>query len=714
MIPPFYRDYDKLSKLVALITTLLFSEKLLAIEWASGNLTINTHQDQTIITGGIVGTSLGTLTVNAPIIPLAPDTANNPGDGVLNDRTHRIDSIINNSTITGKDLDFTGRFGIGIWNRVGSIDLIENNGTISSDPDSLFTSAAIYNDNGGLSNWGLISSIINQGTISGALGIDTTAVVSQHSATVVNTGSITNFYNFGSIENTENGIAIANYNHYSPDYEYAKGTISNFYNAGNISGGAVGLHNAGVIDSLVNVGTIIGAGDVGIDNARYGSINTLSNAQSSLTYRGTLPTNYNAIINSPTNYGSLAVSSGTGITHFGIESGSTVAIGTTTYAAVLSGLTLSNLAGTTGTFGGGGLTQSNWTLKNVGGGSVWDLATEDTVKTNATVLNSNAGTKLAKAISNSYAKLGPQTTSEVPITTVTTTPTIDPPTVPTTTSVFTSTTVTKPPHPNVPTSTTTTTYTVTKTPVETITSVPIVTTTTTTTTVPAPLLTSVTTNTVATTVKPVNPAQPTVTTVVTTKETKETPVVVALANGKDLKTAVQVLTTDQVQQLSSVHAEGYGSNMTIGLQQMAHINNSVMDRIHSPMSNEKGGASTAYQTDEGRYIWIDGAGSTGKVDSYGGLSGFDFNVYNLLVGADIFRNSSGALGVFAGGGATSMTESAQVSQSFNTTNGFAGLYGGKYLPWNLKLSGSLGYVYGANKAIRDNINVGDFTGGGGE
>ena len=183
-----------------------------------------------------------------------------------------------------------------------------------------------------------------------------------------------------------------------------------------------------------------------------------------------------------------------------------------------------------------------------------------------------------------------------------------------------------------------------------------------------------------------------------------------LANGTTLAAAAQSLTAAQADQLSNVHAEGYSSNMTIGLEQMAHITNTVMDRIHNPISKGTG-TSTAYEMDQGKYIWVDAAAVKGTVNSYDGLGGFGYNLYDAVIGGDIMRDSTGGLGLYAGAGYTTMTEPAQVSQNFNTTNYYAGLYGGKYLPYNFKLSGALGYMYGETNASRNNPNVGLFTGG---
>ena len=181
------------------------------------------------------------------------------------------------------------------------------------------------------------------------------------------------------------------------------------------------------------------------------------------------------------------------------------------------------------------------------------------------------------------------------------------------------------------------------------------------------------------------------------------------SNGVSIGAAVSGLTAAQAQNLSQVHAEGYSSNMTIGLEQMAHITNTVMDRIHAPMSASP--STKVYQDDEGRYIWADAAAVKGTVNNYNNLAGFGYNLYDIIIGGDIKRSKDGGFGVFAGTGSTSMTESQQVTQNFNTNNFYAGLYGARNFAEQVKLSGALGYMYGNTNANRSAPNVGDLVGG---
>jgi hypothetical protein len=183
----------------------------------------------------------------------------------------------------------------------------------------------------------------------------------------------------------------------------------------------------------------------------------------------------------------------------------------------------------------------------------------------------------------------------------------------------------------------------------------------------------------------------------------------SLSNGSKLTSAVQGLTSAQVNQLTNVHAEGYSSNMTISLEHMAVITNTVLDRIHAPMSASP--TAGVYQDDEGRYIWADASGMKGTVNAHNDLSGFGYRLYNLTIGRDLIRTQDGGYGVFAGFGTSSMTESDQVTQNFNKTSFYLGLYGTQNYADGIKVSGAAGYIYGMTDASRNTPSVGLFTGG---
>ena len=174
------------------------------------------------------------------------------------------------------------------------------------------------------------------------------------------------------------------------------GTIGTLTNSGTISAsGNYGLYNDGTatITTLTNTGTISSSGnEIGIYNDS--TITTLNNSQgassSALTYTGNLPTNYNVIVNSTSDYGKTTFSSVSGTTNFRVHSTSTLT-GSTTYSSVLSGLSSSDIASGTSSSIVSGATRRDWTLSN-SSGSLWDLvvaADQDiTPDTNTSVTSS--------------------------------------------------------------------------------------------------------------------------------------------------------------------------------------------------------------------------------------------------------------------------------------------------------------------------------------
>jgi Autotransporter beta-domain len=187
-------------------------------------------------------------------------------------------------------------------------------------------------------------------------------------------------------------------------------TISSFINNG-VLGTTTGSSNAihlggGSINVLTNNGSLLGYATDSVMNAG-GTIGTFNNAQGvgnvngSVVYGGALPTNYNIIINGPSNYGQLAGSSIAGVTdstNFGIYSGSVIT--SKLYTGVLQGLTTSNVgASRVGTFG-----NFSWQLALESGSSnIWDLifTGASTADTQQSLVNTSAALQNTFTLQNS-------------------------------------------------------------------------------------------------------------------------------------------------------------------------------------------------------------------------------------------------------------------------------------------------------------------------
>jgi len=213
------------------------------------------------------------------------------------------------------------------------IETINNSGTITS------TKNTIQNEKDAK-----ITNIINSGIIE-ATGTKGKAIRNTDSAEI---GTINNS---GTIRTTHNSSNSKGQTIWVTD----GGSIDNIINSGTISSlrgeGTIYIGAQGTINTITNTGTISSTGS-GTDIYNAGTLGTLNNDQGSsdaLTYDGALPTNYNVIINSTTDYGKVTFSDVSGTISFGIHD-SSVFTGIsvdTTYSDVISGLTASDIVSCT-------------------------------------------------------------------------------------------------------------------------------------------------------------------------------------------------------------------------------------------------------------------------------------------------------------------------------------------------------------------------------
>jgi Autotransporter beta-domain len=232
-------------------------------------------------------------------------------------------TLINSSSGT---ITTTGAGATGIHSE-GENAIIINNGSINTSGGQILVGSTVYYADG-INALGNNSQVTNTGSI-----------------TVSGLGMWGVWYgpgSSGSSLNNSGTILATGSNSYGV---YSGGSLQSFLNSGSISATGLGSIGVGVanVTTFTNTGTITGT-DFDLLVA-FGTIGTLNNAQggnatslstTALTFTGTLPTNYNIIINSSTHYGQLAASSPSGaITNFGIYG--TPFITSRTYASVLSG-----------------------------------------------------------------------------------------------------------------------------------------------------------------------------------------------------------------------------------------------------------------------------------------------------------------------------------------------------------------------------------------
>ena len=229
-----------------------------------------------------------------------------------------------------------------------------NNGTINLD----------YGASGGNDNNGAFRMNIGSGqSFTNSSGASVTVIgsngnpgglIQSDNTTVTNNGTFT----IGGSGTTQKAIRY---------YDTADGQT--LINTGTItqSGSTDAILNEGTNAVITNTGTINGAV---YDINNTGTITTLTNDQGgsdSLTFDGTVPTNYNVILNSTSDFGKVDFSNESGSLTFGIDSSSSLA--KNTYSAVLQKIAASNIGN-----------EATWTNYNsalkwrlVANGSDWDL-----------------------------------------------------------------------------------------------------------------------------------------------------------------------------------------------------------------------------------------------------------------------------------------------------------------------------------------------------
>ena len=306
------------------------------------------------------------------------------------------------SDIDDVTFDLTGDISVsggtsGIWLNGADRNTVNYTGNINSDNGS----AAVYISSSSLNNI-TINGNINTGA-NGLYGIINAVGVGSNTITMNGNITTNRYLSYGYTNIAEHNTNFTLNGNITTNGDDTPGIlISGSNNAtitlnGNLNiQGETRLLNGRGIDiadssgiTITNLGTITTAGDDPYDIYVRGttSIATINNRQSGLTYYGKIPTNYNAVINSTSDYGKIIFSTVSGTTSFGIYAGS-VLQNNTTYASVIDGLEASNItAGHSGYYSYDGRTWA-WTLEN-SSANLWDLivgactgcVTEDTIDT---------------------------------------------------------------------------------------------------------------------------------------------------------------------------------------------------------------------------------------------------------------------------------------------------------------------------------------------
>ena len=390
---------------------------------AGGNSAIRTNSSITTLTNtGTIsaGTNktihnrksgtIGTLTNTGTISAGTGDAINNQGT---------IGTFSNSGTISSGTFDITNTGTITTLNNLqgAASSALTYNGTLPANYNIIVNSASdfgkiTFSNVSGTTNFGIYStSTLTEGTYSSVIsGLSSSNISSGTSGTYSNSNACSDvdaatvtfssncaeldISGDGSDITINSGVTISGVGDYDWVLNNSSGTtwdlvstaqLDDVVNTGTntslnnlgtitaVASGANGILNQGTFTTLINRGLVTSDSAYGINNA--GTITTFNNLQgassSALTYTGKLPTDYNVIVNSTSDFGKITFSSVSGTTNFGVHSTSTLEEDTT-YSSVISGLSSSEIASGTSGSHISGSSRKEWTLLN-SSGSIWDL-----------------------------------------------------------------------------------------------------------------------------------------------------------------------------------------------------------------------------------------------------------------------------------------------------------------------------------------------------
>ncbi|MFD3191473.1 autotransporter outer membrane beta-barrel domain-containing protein [Sedimentitalea sp. HM32M-2] len=159
------------------------------------------------------------------------------------------------------------------------------------------------------------------------------------------------------------------------------------------------------------------------------------------------------------------------------------------------------------------------------------------------------------------------------------------------------------------------------------------------------------------------------------------------------------LTHNGLQRVETLHPEAYASFLTVALEQSDLRRNMVLSNANGRAT---GNGRINGVTAEGRNVWFDAGLTRGEVDADGGLAGFNYDLNQFILGADIWADGRSRVGVYAGYGSYAMTDHTTSTDTLDlSSDAFSiGAYGVRETnEW--ALSGMVGLALGKTDATRD-------------
>jgi uncharacterized protein with beta-barrel porin domain len=171
--------------------------------------------------------------------------------------------------------------------------------------------------------------------------------------------------------------------------------------------------------------------------------------------------------------------------------------------------------------------------------------------------------------------------------------------------------------------------------------------------------------------------------------------------GQLLTNSGNTLPQNGLQNVGALHPEPYASFMTVALEQSDLRRNMVLSNANGRATGN--GRIDGVATD-GRNVWFDVGVTDGTVDADGGLAGFDYDLNQFIVGADLWSDTQSRAGAYLGYGTFSMNEHTVSGDTldFSSSAFTLGAYAVMDMQ-NWSFSGMAGAAFGNTDASRDAI-----------
>ena len=168
-----------------------------------------------------------------------------------------------------------------------------------------------------------------------------------------------------------------------------------------------------------------------------------------------------------------------------------------------------------------------------------------------------------------------------------------------------------------------------------------------------------------------------------------------------VQTHLNTLQNSQVtSHFNSVHAEPYSSYMTVSLEQIDLVRDSVMSRGSSPETFSPGKSHINRDVEGGKRTWVNVLYVDGDVDGDQHLGGFDYKLTSAIVGQDLVSLNNATFGAYFSGGTQRMDEHDIANQNLKGTVYHLGMYSHTDTAKGWSIRSIAGYSYGDHESTR--------------